>query len=430
MDKVKNKTIPIFIIFILFLSAGCRIKEKDKTEIRIAFWGDVKEIQAKTETLKEFEKEHPEIKIKLEHSPFQGYREKILTQMAGGAAPDIIEVGSGFDSAFFVERNVLMDLMPYIKQDNKLNLTDFYPRTIEVFSRDNRLYVMPFGFEPHAVYYNKDLFDKAGVPYPTDDWDWYDLLDKAQKLTVKDKDGKVVQWGFHCWAWAITPSNGGLEVDDRFHPKRSTLDEPGTIEAYKFYVDMVHKYKVIPSSETSEQSGMSFVQMFMSGRLAMIYTGFWELGNFRQANFDWDIVLFPKGPKGNPWHPIGVIGFAVTKESKHHKEAWEVLKALTGENAQKIRVRYGLSLAPVKKVTEEWINSPKERPFNRRRVVEESIKRGIVSIYHPDWPYVMETIYREPMYLAIDKGTKPVEEAVGEIVPKVNEFLRTHPLNN
>ena len=100
----------------------------------------------------------------------------------------------------FWEMDAFMDLKPFIDNDMDFELDDYFPEMIDRFTRSGKVYCIPRDTAPFAcVYYNKDLFDRAGVPYPTDDWNWTDMLDKAKKLTDHSQSDSIPQYGYYGW---------------------------------------------------------------------------------------------------------------------------------------------------------------------------------------------------------------------------------------
>ncbi|MBN1811726.1 MAG: extracellular solute-binding protein [Anaerolineae bacterium] len=101
---------------------------------------------------------------------------------------------SPFALSFFLEREALLDLNPIVQQDDAFDLSDFYPATLELFTRDGQLWAIPAGVTVQVLYYNQDLFDQYGVPYPQPDWTWDDFLEKAQAL--RDPGANVFGYGY------------------------------------------------------------------------------------------------------------------------------------------------------------------------------------------------------------------------------------------
>ena len=192
--------VALFILIgsLTLLTAGCGAGSSAGTpgknkpvEIKVAFWGGPDEIRIMEGVIAPWQKAHPDITVRLEHTPYRGYADKLLTMIAGRSSPDIICTEVDL-FVTFQPKDVLLDLTPYVKKDPELNIKDFYPEIINRFTVAGKLYALPRDTAPYAcVYYNKKLFDQAGVPYPKDDWDVFDMLDKAKKLTKIDEIGRA-----------------------------------------------------------------------------------------------------------------------------------------------------------------------------------------------------------------------------------------------
>ena len=244
-------TIGIALLLCGLALAGCgKAKKADGvTEVKVAFWGSPDEIDIITHSIKDWQEAHPEIKIIFEHTPYTGYDSKILTRVAGGAAPDIIATEVDY-FVTFASKNVLADLNPYIAAESTgFSKADFFPSILNRFTVDGRVYAIPRDVAPYAcVFYNKDLFDRDGVPYPIDDWTWDDLLQKASALTKRDENGRVTQYGFYGWAWQnFVYGNGGALVDNVESPTVTRIDDPKSVEGLQFFSDLINKHGVMPT---------------------------------------------------------------------------------------------------------------------------------------------------------------------------------------
>jgi len=301
-----RKVIVLIGLILLFNLSACTTRKIDDNSklIRVAFWGAPEEVKIIKEITDKWQIENPDIKIKLDHTNYSEYGSKILTQIAGGAAPDVIftEVDMFIN---FVKKGVLAPLDQFIEKDTEFKLNDFFPEVVQRFIVDDKLYCIPRDTAPFAcVYYNKGLFDEAGISYPKDNWTWDDLLEKAQKLTIFNEDGRVKQYGFYTWAWKnFVYGNGGALVDDVSNPTKCLLNEEKAIQGLEFYADLINKYKVMPAPVAMDNLGMGVHAMFVMGKVGMFCSGIWEtpvLKNktkimlLKGKKFDWDIVMFPR----------------------------------------------------------------------------------------------------------------------------------------
>jgi multiple sugar transport system substrate-binding protein len=426
---MKKNTQKIFCLFLTALIAfsGCgKIAPSDGTiQIKVAFWGSPEEIDIITHSISDWQQAHPNIKIIFEHTPYTGYDSKILTRIAGGAAPDIIATEVDY-FVTFASKNVLEDLTPYVEQSTSFDKKDFFPTIFDRFTHQGKVLAIPRDVAPFAcVFYNKKLFDEAGLAYPTDDWTWDDLLRLSRALTKKDAGGRVTQYGFYGWAWQnFVYGNGGALVDDVKNPKRTLVDDPKTIQGLQFYSDLINLYGVMPTPVALANLGMGVDLMFASGRLAMFLSGIWETPGLRNYNFNWDVAMFPKNSQGVRAFGSGGSGYAILKSSKNKKEAWEVIQALTGTNGQKQLAEKGLAQPSRISVSasESWATNP--LPPSNKKMLNEAVKYIQFSPFHPLWREVEEK-YLKPQLDLVFNGKKTAAEVAQQVAPQMNALLQT-----
>ncbi|MCM8766336.1 MAG: sugar ABC transporter substrate-binding protein [Candidatus Omnitrophica bacterium] len=421
-----GKKFLFFLIFFGFFLSGCgkKLSKDNLPVIKVAFWGTPEEVEIIQSIIEPWQKEHPEIKVELEHTPFAGYVNKILTRVAGGAPPDVICVEANLFVSLW-SKGIFLNLNPFLEKEEDFSVTDFFPEVVGRFTVEGKIYGIPRDTAPFAcIYYNKKLFDAKGVSYPTDEWTWQDLLEKAKALTEYDKEGRPICYGFYGWAWQnFVYSNGGALVDNVEKPRRCLLDTPESIEGLEFYVDLIHKYRVSPTPNALINLGMGVQMMFMTGRLAMFSSGIWETPILRKAkDFDWDVVMFPKGPKGIRAFGTGGSAYGILKTTKYPEEAWKVVKALTDERAQTILADSGLAQPANRKIAVgEHFADDNRLPLNKK-MLNEAVKYIIYEPFHENWREINE-LYIVPELDMVFNGQKTVKEAMAKIVPEINRLL-------
>jgi len=282
----------------------------------------------------DFEKEHPHIKIRQETTIRQA---QLQTQMAGNCAPDVIYIANK-TLADFGTRGTLVDLRPYIKRDG-YDTDDFYPQAFAEGSvPSGEIYGMPATGGPEVLYYNKALFDKAGLAYPDAGWTWEDFL-KAAKTLTKDRngDGRIDQFGTSTMAsaWSVSLSwlwgaGADLMNDDL---SKCVVNSPRSIAAMQFLVDLENRYKVAAGTSAIAEMGGSR-DVFMYSRLGMFIYLPWNCLNQFAACKDlkWDMALVPRGPQGRYPCYTGE-SFTIWSGSKHREAAWEFVKFLCRKEA-------------------------------------------------------------------------------------------------
>jgi len=397
--------------------------------VRVAYWGGPEEMEIMEHVVAQWHEAHPDIRIYLEHTPFSTYVSRLLTRIAGNIAPDIIAVEVNLFVNFWA-KEAFLPLNQFLEQDPAFELADYFPEVIDRFTVEDRLYALPRDTAPFAcVYYNKRLFDEAKLPYPTDDWTWNDLLTDAQQLTQRDKGGRVTRYGFYAWAWQnFIYSNGGRLVDNVDHPTRFLLDEPAAVEGLQFYADLMNRYKVAPTPVALGNLAMGAQQLFMTERLAMFSSGIWETPLLRTIDtFDWDVVMFPRGPRGHRGFGTGGTGYAILKSTKHPEAAWEILKALAGDFGQIRLAEAGLAQPAKRSVAEgpHWAQSP-QLPQNKQ-MLNEAIRYTIYDPFLTDWREIQD-LHLLPELDLLFHGKQDAQTTVGAIMQWLDRYVaERHP---
>ncbi|RKX54186.1 MAG: sugar ABC transporter substrate-binding protein [Thermotoga sp.] len=315
----------LMIIFMVSIALG---------EVVLQYWfWDPNFADQERAMIREFEKTHPGIKVELTALDPKSYWTKLAAMAAAKKMPDVVAMHPN-SVEDLVDQGALVDLTDYILRD--FNKEDYFWSVLESsFRVHDRYYAVPFAWVGSVLYYNKDLFDKYGVPYPTEDWTWDDFLKAAKKLTIdEDGDGKPEIWGYMVFSryavfdgWIL--QNGGDYLDRE--NMRWAPDENAK-EAIKFIYELVQVHKVAPRPKDYDLDKKKIKIMFSQQKTAMITEGTWNIKYMREdmpANFNWDIAYIPRGPhwKGNVMH-AWADGLAISSSSKHKEEAWEFIKFL------------------------------------------------------------------------------------------------------
>ena len=305
----------------------------EPVNLTLSFWGSDLDTQVYQERVNMFMEKNPDIKVELLYIP-SDYSQKVQTMIAGGTAPDVIQLSEDVHS--YSSKGQVISLNDFVSKDG-LDLKVRYGETgglTTAYSMDGNLYAMPDRGGALILYYNKDMFDAAGVSYPTKDWTWVEFLDATQKLTVREGD-TVTQYGFAAggwWPWwmSFIYMNGGAVLDASGQP---VVNSPETVEAIQFYNDLVYKYQVAPSPEDYANLGTNSPDpLFAQGKVAMSTTGFWGIGGLKDATFNWDIAPLFKN-KNNATVVFG-SGLAISKDCKNPEAAWKLIEFLTSEEGQ------------------------------------------------------------------------------------------------
>ena len=317
MRREKRNFVPALKYLVVFLSAICLlcgcVQKDDKTVIEFASWGSKSEIDILKPILNNFEKENPQIQVEFMHIP-QNYFQKIHLLFASNTAPDVIFINNLY-LPVYANAGVLEPM--------QIDEGEFYPQALEALTFKGQLYAVPRDVSNLVIFYDKDMFDKKHIPYPSKDWTFADFLETAQKLTAKDTFGISFEED-PLFYLPYLMSNGGGILPDEIHKKESQ-------KSLDFYADLRKKYHVAP--QKSESASATMAQMFLQERLGMYLSGRWMVPKIREeAEFNWDIVQFPKGTKGSIVQ-LDASGWAISKYSKHKQEALKLVNYLSSKSS-------------------------------------------------------------------------------------------------
>ncbi|MCD5401859.1 sugar ABC transporter substrate-binding protein [candidate division NPL-UPA2 bacterium] len=413
------------LVGLLISGCGQRIEEghQDRVTIRYATFERLPaQVRVIRRIIELFEERYPGIRVRLEIIADDPIR-KITTQIVGGDAPDVF-YWSDLYLPPLAERGVLMDLQPFIDRDEEIRLDDFFPEGVELFRMGDRLYGLPVNLGVRALYFNKDLFDKAGVPYPDDTWTKEDFLQAAKALTKDfDGDGRTDQFGTlsphvsPCPVPWIKANGGRLFNEDQ---SRSFFDEPAAREVFQFAVDLVRKYGVAPTPAELRGHGggmMGLIRLFQMGKVAMFSGGAYMLTEFKELPFNWDVAPLPRLRAGRPvafWGGANVI----PRQTRHPEEAFKFARFFSSKEAQILLAGIRNAIPALRPVAEKYLEGPPESIHVFLEAIADGHSRPKFSWYKE---FLSKSFSRD-FELAM-LGQQSVEQAVENMTHKGNEFL-------
>lgn len=324
------------------------------------------------EMIRIFEDAHPNIKIKVETAPFDSYFARLQTMIAGGMAPDIFELNYE-NFITYASRGLLLDLNAIASSDSSYDASIYYPRAYEAFNLNGMQLGLPATFSTVVLFYNKDMFDQAGVAYPQENWTWSDAVAAAKQLNDPAADVYGLHSGVQFWEFykKAAQNNCRFFNDDQ---TEVLINSPECVEALETMISFVETEKVMPSQ--AEMGGISDGDLFMQEKLAMTVTGIWMFAGFADAPFEWDIEVEP-GMAVNATH-FFANAVSVFAASKHPQEAWQWAKFFTSDPAMaNIRVESGWEL-PALNNPEYFDAYLQQTPPANRQAVFNSLKYAIV----------------------------------------------------
>ncbi len=286
-----------------------------------------------------FEKENPNIKVNIETFGYDTYATQLQTRVGGGDAPDCFELGLDAFPSYVDQKAILpLDDMMAASGTDLSVLTD---KSLQAFSINGTKYGMPYSYSTVVLIYNKDLFDQAGVAYPTADWTWADADAAALKIKALGDDyyGLIQPISTYEFFKVVKQYNGGLLNDDN---TAFTVNRPENVQALQRLVDNVLVTNICPSKE--QRGSLDEWGVFKLGKTGMIVTGIWAFPSFTtDCAFNWDIAVEP-GAATKATHYFA-NGLAISADSKNAEAAYKWIEFIgTSEQVAQLRVQLGWEL--------------------------------------------------------------------------------------
>ena len=277
------------LILLLLPLLLCSCSKNTKEEITFSSWGSVTEVKILDKIIKDYEQTNPNIKINFLHIP-QNYFQKIHLLFASNQAPDVIFINNLYLPLYANKLEPLNEIV-----DTKA----FNPKALEAMSIDGKLYALPRDISTLVFYRNKNLVKTTPK--------------NLDELILAIKDIKPYGISFEKDLYFMLPYVLTMK-EDIYNPQKSA----------EFYKNLEGKYA--PTS--SEVGSLTLAQMFLQGKIGLYLSGRWLYPKIKEtANFDWDIIPFCGTV------PLDSSGWAISKNSKHKKEAEEFLKFLSSKQS-------------------------------------------------------------------------------------------------
>jgi multiple sugar transport system substrate-binding protein len=283
------------LVAVLSLAASCGGGSGSSSGGRanIVLWHGYVDTEGKaiTAAAARFNATHPKIHITVQNYGNSDYAlQKVLTAIRGGHYPDIVYLYGSW-AANVAQTPHAVDLAPMIKSDPSIDWNDFWPAERQAVTVNGKIIGVPALVDNLALVYNKKLFRQAGVPFPTADWTWDDFRAAAKRLTnasakqfgwayVNDASEDTV-WRFDALLWQ---AGGDILTPDQKH---AAFDSPAGVRA----ATLLQQMSTVDHSVYLDSGNQNYVNLFNSGKIAMLFTGPWDLSQF--PDVDYGVQILP-----------------------------------------------------------------------------------------------------------------------------------------
>jgi multiple sugar transport system substrate-binding protein len=275
------------------IAAGCGGSgSSGNGRVNIVLWHGYVDVEgnALNAAAKRFNATHPKIHVTVQNYGNADYAlQKVLTAIRGGSYPDIVYLYGSW-AANMARTPKAVDVAPLIKDDPSINWNDFWPAERKAVTVGSKIIGVPALVDNLALVYNKKLFDKAGIPYPTADWTWDDFRNAARRLTdpaakqfgwayVADGSEDTV-WRFDALLWQ---AGGDILTPDQKH---AAFNSAAGVKA----ATLLQQMATVDHSVYLDNGNGTYANLFNSGKIAMLFTGPWDLSGFPDVNYGIQIL--------------------------------------------------------------------------------------------------------------------------------------------
>ena len=384
-----------------------------RASIGYGMW-DKDQVPAMQEIIDEFRTEHPDIEVRIQLTPWGTYWTKLQTSIVGGGAPDVFWLNAP-NIAKYAQYDTLLPLSERLRRDG-VTLAEHPPNLVELYQHGNEQYGIPKDFDTISLFYNKELFDRRGIPYPDETWTWQHVLDAS----VEVRDPRSGVYGFSAALDrqrnlypAIFQNEGWVLRDGR-----SGFADEATIGGLRFLTDAIDR-DLAPNAMATADSRPR--ELFQGGKLAM-YNG---LPNDSNATYEdpevrarTGVAVLPRGAtRGNVIHGLANV---VNARTPHPDACYEFVKFMAGRTCGLIQGRSGAILPSFAGTQQAFLDAKPE--FRMQSFIDQVPYATAypASVNTMTWELMQERILG-PSF--IGPGSRPVAESARLLADDMNAVL-------
>lgn len=388
----------------------------DGGALTVSIW-DNNQLAGLTEIMGDFT-EKTGIGVEIQVVPWDQYWTLLEAGAQGGTLPDVFWMHSNY-SQKFMSNDMLLDLTDKVALSETIDMANYYEDIAQLYQLDGKIYGIPKDYDTIGLWYNKKMFDEAGLDYPDESWTWQTLAETAKKLTREDGS----QYGFVSPAsynqdgyYNLIYSMGGSVLSE--DKKQSMWDSPETKKAMQWWYDNLVTV-CMPSQQVMGETSSDI--LFSSGKAAMVMQGSWMVAAYKANEYtdaNCDVAVLPKAEDGNRISIYNGLGWAAAAEGDRTEDAWKLLEYLGSKEAQTKQAQLGVTMSAYKGTSDTWVSCAPE--FNLQAFLDMSEKMVIR-------PYSRNTKawedYSQETMVKAYTGEMPMDAICEDIAAYMNKQL-------
>ena len=421
-----KKLLTLILALGLLLSVASFAAAEEKVTLNLTYAGSVDEFTPIQNAIDTHAGDLEGIEINVIHIPAGEYWNKVTTMFAGNAAPDVLFMSEPFPQ--YASKGLLLRIDDKMTELGLLDLDEWYQVGLDYFTWDGGVYGLPKDVNVYCTYFNKALFEEAGLETPDvlaerGEWTREAFREAAIALTRRDGDS-VTQYGcafadldgWHSAPWIFSAGAQFLNEDRT----ECLLNSQAAVDTYQFWHDLAYVDRVTPTPGTPSDAltGMSF----QTGKIAMSISGDWEIASDRSCDFEWGVAPMPVAEGMDQYSGyVHIGGWAIASATEHPEEAMKVLSVLTSKEFQITMAESSVGLIPPRvKIAEEYYLTDL-MPENAG-VFFKMLENGTCypfTVHDGD----IDLIYAEYTDMMMEEGSD-IPALADEMVEAVNEVLQ------
>lgn len=385
--------------------------------IQVAVSGSAQELDIHQQKFDLYTEEHPNVTIEPVDIGTERFQ-KLMTLIGSGTAPDIIYINEWCYSLAY--RDVLMALDSFIEADEDFDLS-YYPESLLVPLRyEDQLYALPQEVSPYVIYYNKDMFEAAGLEMPTDDWTIDEFYEAAKALTDPEKNVYGYRYASGADPFLGWLSRAGVDFDTSGTEVQG-LDTQEALNALEFLYNLVVVDQISPNPAALTAMGTNADAMFRNQSVAMESMGLWMLPQYKAdpLSFEWDVVRMPMDQ--NQRTKAGILNWGISADTKNPDAAWDLLKFLVGPESMEIVAESNMALPATTDEAANQIVLDTHFPENVQAFVD-----SVPDVDMTDQLSIYRTEVNTKLQELVDKmliGESTPEETQQALIKEINAIL-------